>query len=293
MSKVGRYSKVSRRKWGDERVCRLSFPKANGFTVWDRLLTGPELSNVPGLFAARESGLAEALGWELKAFRDAFSEVSREGLAEADWKVGLVWVPNAIRHNEPESPNVILSWENTLAELPDCALKTKAFGELEAWAKSKGESWYKALAKSMPKSSGKAMANQEQEQEQEQEQKQEKKEPAAKAPAKKPIKAMPPKSAMSSGWVPSDERLDAICEKLSVSRQELLRHVPEFRLYWMPGGKGCVGPKAQKRPHGWDQAFSFRVDQLVEWGKIEVGKPGSAVPDAPSRSAQSLGLPGF
>lgn len=170
MSKVGRYSRVSRRKWGDEKVCRLSFPKPNGFTLWDRLLTGPELSNVPGLFTARESGMAEAMGWDLKGFREAFAEVFREGLAEADWKAGFVLVPNSILHNEPESPNVILSWENTMAEFPDCALKDKAFAMLEAWAKAKGEAWAKAMAKALPKPSPKAMANQDQEQEQDQEQ---------------------------------------------------------------------------------------------------------------------------
>jgi hypothetical protein len=141
-------------------------PPPCGFTLFDRFLTGPELTNVPGLFPAREVGLADALGWELEAFREAFEEVSREGLAAADWKAGLVWVPNAIRHNEPESPNVILSWEVTLADLPDCRLKDLALQALESWCKARGEGWAKAWAKAYPKGSG----NQEQEQEQEQEQ---------------------------------------------------------------------------------------------------------------------------
>jgi hypothetical protein len=149
----GRYSKVYRRVWGDEKVRRLSKPPPSGFTLFMRLLTGPELTNVPGLFTAWEGGLANALHWPLEAFRQAFGEVSAEGLAYADWDVGLIWVPNAIDHNEPESVNVVLAWAETLRELPDCDLKTKAFARFEAWSKAKGKPWEEAWLKSCPMTS--------------------------------------------------------------------------------------------------------------------------------------------
>jgi hypothetical protein len=137
--------------WVDEKVKRLSQPLPCGFTLFQRFLTGPELSNVPGLFVAWEGGLASALKWPIVAFRKAFDEVSAAGLVEADWDAGLVWVPKAIEHNEPESINVVLSWASTIAELPDCPLKLKAFARFEAWAKAKGKPWEEAWAKAKGK----------------------------------------------------------------------------------------------------------------------------------------------
>lgn len=151
MSKPGRYSKVYRRMWVDEKVKKLSQPPPCGVTLWLRLLTGPELTNIPGLFPAWEGGLASALHWSLEAFRDAFAELNRQGMVEADWDAGLVWVPNAIEHNEPESIHVVEAWEATIRELPDCPLKHKAFAVLEAWAKAKGMAWAKAWEKACPK----------------------------------------------------------------------------------------------------------------------------------------------
>lgn len=179
----GRYSKVSRHMWHDERVKRLSSPPPSGFTLFSRFLFGPELTNVPGLFMAWEAGMAQALKWELEAFREAFREVLREGLAEADWEAGLVWVPKAIEHNPPESANVVLSWAATISELPDCELKTRALSSLESHMKQRGKPWEEAWGKACPKSSRKPRGNQEQEQKQEQEQSiEERAEPAAHTP---------------------------------------------------------------------------------------------------------------
>lgn len=159
-----RYSKVYRRMWNDARFRALTPPAPNGQTLWQRLITGPELTNVPGVFMVGEAQLAEALGWDLKGFREAFAEVSREGLAKADWKARLVFVPKAIKYNAPESPNVIRSWRQAWDELPECALKVEAYRALRAFVEGLGEGFRKAFAEALPDPS----ANQEQEQEQEQ-----------------------------------------------------------------------------------------------------------------------------
>jgi hypothetical protein len=177
----GRYSKISRHMWNDEKVRRLTPPAPCGFNLFQRFLCGPELTNVPGLFTAWEAGMAQALKWDLEAFREAYAEVFREGLAEADWEAGLVWVPKAIEHNPPESANVVMSWAATISELPDCDLKTRALLSLQSRMNERGKPWAEAFAKAigkpLPKPSGKATVkpkgNQEQEQEQEQEQKEE------------------------------------------------------------------------------------------------------------------------
>jgi len=153
--------------WNDEKFRRLSAPPPNGQTLWQRLLTGPELGVVPGLFAAWDVALAKALGWSLEGFAEAFAEVFREHLAEADFEVGLVWVPNAIVHNRPESPNVVRSWRVALAELPECPLKDKALHALAAFLEGMGEGFAEAFREASPKPFGKPSPNQEQEQEQE------------------------------------------------------------------------------------------------------------------------------
>lgn len=176
----GRYSRVSRRIWNSQSFRSLAQPKPCSAWLFFRLLTGPELSNIPGLFQAWESGLAEALRWPLKDFRKAFAEVSAQNMAKADWSVGLIWLPSAIHHNEPENPNVVIGWRTAWQELPECQLKDDALASLHAWAKAKGDSWSAALAKATGKafdntsdnSSPKSMAKQKQKQKQEQEQEQ-------------------------------------------------------------------------------------------------------------------------
>jgi hypothetical protein len=150
----GRYSRVSRRIWNDSNFRSLSQPKPCGASLFFRLLTGPELTSIPGLFQAWDSGLAQALGWSSKDFAKAFGEISAQGLAKADWSVGLVWLPKAIQHNEPESPNVVVGWRTPWSELPECSLKDEAHSSLLSWAEAKGEAWAKAFEKASGKARG-------------------------------------------------------------------------------------------------------------------------------------------
>lgn len=179
-----RYRKVAVRIWADREFRRLSRPQPNGQSLFFYLLTGRETAIIPGVISARESGMAEELGWPLEAFREAFGEVSGEAfgkglrgaekaMAKADWEAGLVFVPNAIKHNAPQSPNVITSWKNAWDELPECDLKAEIYQSLRAFMKGKNKAFLEAFDAAIPKPSwkpsDKALANQEQEQEQEQE----------------------------------------------------------------------------------------------------------------------------
>lgn len=178
----GRYSKVSRRVWGSEDFRALSAARPNAQTLWLRLLTGPELGVIPGLFEIRESGLAEALGWPLPAFRRCFAEISDRRMAAHDKKSGLMWVPRAVHHNPPENPNVILGWKIAWKELPDAPLKERAKLHLRDWCESIGQAWTNAFDIATAKDGGNPFRNplgagsgkqeQKQKQEQEQEQKQ-------------------------------------------------------------------------------------------------------------------------
>ena len=152
----------------------------SGQGLWFFLLTGPHTGPIPGLFRAGRAAMAEELGWPLEAFDEAFQEVSQQGMAKADFVARLVWLPNAIKHNKPESPNVVKSWSTEFDLLPECPLKLEALEALKTFICALGpgfsgafmgtfEAPVKAPGKPSGKPSGKTMPNQEQEQEQEQE----------------------------------------------------------------------------------------------------------------------------
>lgn len=115
--------------------------------------------------------MAEALNWPLKAFREAFQEVSLKGLAKADWAARVILIPKAIRYNEPESPNVIKGWRRWYDEVPESVLKHELLSEISAFLSGK-KAFTQAFREAFPEAYRQASPNQEQEQEQEQEQQQ-------------------------------------------------------------------------------------------------------------------------
>lgn len=169
----GRYRKVEVKVWGDEKFRRLTPIPPCGQGLWLFLITGPHTGPIPGLFRAGRAAMAEELGWDVEDFDKAFAEAFRQGMVEADFKSRVVWVPKAISHNRPESPNVVRSWRSEFDQIPECDLKRGALEHLRAFVYGLGEGFAKAFDETFGKASvkplAKAMPNQEQEQEQEQE----------------------------------------------------------------------------------------------------------------------------
>lgn len=221
-SSKDKYRKIHVRMWGDAAVRALSRPQPNGQSLWIHLLAGSQTGIVPGLIASTEMGMAGALKWELEAFRKAFGEASGDGgrkvLAEADWEAGLVWVPNGIKYNPPQSPNVIVGWQQAWDELPECLLKAKAYLRLRAYVEDMGKGFQEAFEKHIASPSGRsweALANQEQEQEQEIER-------GAVAPAT-PIASLavvpPAKIRKPRTRTQRDELHDAVCQAFEAAHK--------------------------------------------------------------------------
>jgi hypothetical protein len=116
---------------------------------------------------------ADSMGWSVESFRQSFRELFVAGLAKADWEAGLVWVPNAVTYNEPQNPNVVKSWADAWAELPECQLKSQAFTELCVYLDGRGKSFAEVFRNDCLNYFDNHCPNQEQDQEQEQEQEQE------------------------------------------------------------------------------------------------------------------------
>ena len=146
----GRYRKLLIKMWGDEKFRRLSRPQPNGQSLFIYLITGPHTNPIPGLFRASETELADSLGWPLEGFREAFGEAFGAGMVKADWKAHLVFLPKAIVHNKPESPNVVKSWVSAYDLLPECGLRDEALQTLKAFVEGMGEGFTKAFHKAFP-----------------------------------------------------------------------------------------------------------------------------------------------
>lgn len=115
-----RYRKISVCIWNDAKFVALSH---DAKLVVFFMLTHPDLTQL-GALRATIPGLACELGMELATFGKAFEEVLQQGIVEYDEKL-LFWFPNFLKHNLPESPNVVKSWHYGYRQLPETLLRTK------------------------------------------------------------------------------------------------------------------------------------------------------------------------
>ena len=96
----------------------------------------------------------------------------------------MIYVPNFLKYNFPENPNVVKSWNSAPDSLPECDLTNHVLAKsaeiilnsqrdsfIKALPKESNEAYRKGFAKDLPKGFrkgfGKGMPKQEQEQEQE------------------------------------------------------------------------------------------------------------------------------
>lgn len=167
---MGRYRKVDVKIWADEKFNALS---ERAKLVFFYELTHPNLTMV-GAMRATVPGLAAELGMETEAFREAFREVLAKGMAKHDEKASFFWLPNFLRYNRPESPNVVKSWPEAFDLLPECHMKADLFQQLKGFAEGLTKGFREAFTEVFPEgfaeAFAKGMPNQEQEQEQKQEQ---------------------------------------------------------------------------------------------------------------------------
>lgn len=166
---MGRYRKIEVILWGDTKFQALSKPVPNAQTLWIYLLTGPHTNAVPGLFVIGKAALAEAIDWDFEAFGKVFQELIDAKMIRFDPKTRLIWVPNAIKYNLPESPNVVRSWKAQIREIPESSLLTEALTSIKNSIYGMGEGFQKAFLEVFGKGLPQPSPNQEQEQEQEQE----------------------------------------------------------------------------------------------------------------------------
>jgi hypothetical protein len=128
---MARYSKIERCIAADAKFNQLT---DNAQLVFFTLLTHPHLTTL-GAMRANVPGLAHERKWGKKKYHKVLEELVQQGMVKYDDSASLVWLPNYLKHNHPESPNVVKSWAKSLDCLSECALRneiiqhTKAFIE--------------------------------------------------------------------------------------------------------------------------------------------------------------------
>lgn len=211
---MARYRKIDTRIWNDERFGRLS---DDAKLVFLFLLTHPHMTSL-GAMRATAPGLAAELNWLVERFQKAFGELVKtqansEGqsddhtLVEFDDRACFIGLPNFLKYNGPESPNVVTSWAKSIDLLPECSLKKNLLKRANVCMTTRGEKFIEAwegVLQSLPESLRegfvepfpKTMSNQEPEPEQQQEHKQEprKKVAAIAAGDVRPAKSSKPKA---------------------------------------------------------------------------------------------------
>ena len=140
-----RYSRVSRCMWRDEKFQSLTKVKPSAQSLWIYLLTGPHCTSIPGLFVMGEAALAEELGWPLAATQNTIMELERAKMLVRDAKTRLMWLPKAMIHNKPESPNVVVGWKRSWLELPKCKTLNDAYEILREWCAGLGDPYLRAF----------------------------------------------------------------------------------------------------------------------------------------------------
>jgi hypothetical protein len=125
------YRRVHPAIWDD-----LDFVEANDFdrVLYFLLLTGPQVSSLPGLQHEGFAALAERLRRPLDMVLAGFERLAVSGFAFYDDRTRVVWVPNAPRYNEAGSPNHIRAWWNRWSEFPKCRFKIQHIPNLRRYA---------------------------------------------------------------------------------------------------------------------------------------------------------------
>lgn len=138
---MARYSKIERCILNDHKFNSLS---DDGKLVFLILLIHPHLTAI-GAMRASLPGLASELGWPIERFKKAFAEAFKKDMVKYDEKACLIWMPNYLKHNRPESPNVVKSWEQSLDYLPECKLKNELIQHVKTFVNTLSQTFQEAL----------------------------------------------------------------------------------------------------------------------------------------------------
>ena len=116
---MAHYRKIDTRILLDQKFNQLS---TQARLVFLHLLIHPNLTSL-GAMHASLSSLACELNWLVDQVQETIDVLAQKGMVRYDEQARFVWLPNFLKYNTPESPNVIKSWETAFSYLPECTLQ--------------------------------------------------------------------------------------------------------------------------------------------------------------------------
>jgi hypothetical protein len=249
---LARFRKIDIGIHSDEKYRRLS---DRAKLLWFTLLTFTEMTPL-GAMRFTESGMAEYMGWDLKGFQKPFGELLGEGMAKYDPDAHFLYLPNFLRYNPPDNPNVVKSWAKLDGLLPECSLRDEYIQIVKGFLEGYGKGFVEAFPEGIWKGISKGSRKQEQEQELIPRE-QERLEPPPISPPKtlpKGKKLKKEKTPLSSDFAISEE-VKKWAEQKGYKNLEL--HLETFKDLALSRGYEYVD---------WDRAFMRAIRE--NWGKI-------------------------
>jgi hypothetical protein len=254
---MSKYRKVDPRIWNDEKFRGFT---RDGKLVFFFLLTHPHMTAV-GAMRAAIPGLAAEMGWPEYDFREALEDALTHKMVEVDENACLISLPNFMKYNRPENPNVLKAWVASLIELPECPLKNQITDRLKAFAQGLSKAFREALPQAFGEGVGKGWLNLEQEQE----------------PEPEPEKELEQRRQRPRFVPPTTEEVRAYCDEKGYTSVDPDRFVSYY------GSIGWVVGKRQMKSWrhavaGWyhrNQGENPTVNPKVDKALTLFGKAGS------------------
>lgn len=112
--------------------------------VFLKLIIHPQMTAI-GAMRASLPGLAAEMRIEAGEFSSAFAEIQSCGMAEYDGQALCLFLPNFVKYQGAESPNVIKAWAKQVEWVPECPLRDKAVRCAKAFSLTMSEAFQKAF----------------------------------------------------------------------------------------------------------------------------------------------------
>jgi hypothetical protein len=143
---MSKYRKVDVKVWND---MKFNFMSERGKLIFLFLMTHPNLTML-GAMRATVPGLAAEIHIPLDGFQEAFQKVTQKGMAKYDETSCLIWLPNFLKYNRPESANVVRSWPKAYDLIPESVLKVEIIQRAKGFIQDLSEPFQKAFAEAFP-----------------------------------------------------------------------------------------------------------------------------------------------
>jgi hypothetical protein len=126
------YRKVSPGLWEDAKFKSWGPVPRSPHTLLLWLLTGPTLRSLPGIAPVGRSSMIERIKWPEAEFDKCMAVLVKDRIVIVDYEAPILWLPNAIRYNAPNSSKNVAAWGSQWRDVPECELKDAIWRHLLA-----------------------------------------------------------------------------------------------------------------------------------------------------------------